>query len=56
MQETILAGFMSCNPPSQLSQDLAEWVEGSEHGVIFVSFGSIIKSSKMPGAKPQSML
>ena len=36
-----------------LPEGLKQWVEGAEHGVIFVSFGSIIKASKMPEAKRQ---
>jgi len=56
MPKTILAGFMSCHSPSPLPDDLAQWVEGSEHGVIFVSFGSVIKSSKMPEGKRKAML
>eukprot|EP00092_Neocalanus_flemingeri_P002760 GFUD01002955.1.p1 GENE.GFUD01002955.1~~GFUD01002955.1.p1 ORF type:complete len:304 (-),score=87.42 GFUD01002955.1:387-1265(-) len=56
MPKTILAGLMSCNPPNTLPQDLAEWVEGAEHGVIFISFGSVIKSSKMPEFKRQTLL
>ena len=56
MPNFILAGLMSCTPPGPLPSDLAEWVEGADNGVIFVSFGSVIKSSKMPEHKRQIQL
>merc|ERR1719369_604807 len=56
MPQTIFAGLMSCNPPGPLPQDLEDFIQGSEHGVIYVSFGSVIKASKMPEAKRQILL
>jgi len=56
MPNTIFAGLMSCNPSSPLPQDLEDFIHGAEHGVIYVSFGSVIKASKMPEAKRQILL
>ena len=28
--------------------DLKEWVEGAEHGVILMSFGTVVKPGMMP--------
>ena len=56
MPKTVLAGFMSCTAPAPLPPDMAEWVEGAEHGIIFVSFGSVIKASKMPESKRKLLL
>ena len=57
MPKTILAGFMSCTPAKPLPEDLETFIQGSgEHGVIFVSFGSVVKASKMPEAKRKAML
>ena len=54
--QTILAGLMTCAPAPRLSGDLATWVQGAEHGVILVSFGSVITASKMPEEKRIMML
>ena len=58
MPKTIMAGLMTCDPQAAapLPKNLADFVEGAEHGVIFVSFGSVLKSSKMPEAKRQLLL
>ena len=57
MPNTILAGLMSCRAnPKPLPDDLANFVESAEHGVIYVSFGSVIKASKMPEDKRKMML
>ena len=56
MPKTILAGFMSCPPAKPLPEDLETFIQESEHGVIFVSFGSVVKASKMPEAKRKAML
>eukprot|EP00092_Neocalanus_flemingeri_P022606 GFUD01024519.1.p1 GENE.GFUD01024519.1~~GFUD01024519.1.p1 ORF type:complete len:510 (+),score=97.85 GFUD01024519.1:201-1730(+) len=56
LPQTIFAGLMSCNPPSPLPQDLEDFVHGAEQGVIYVSFGSVIKASKMPEAKRQLLI
>lgn len=29
-------------------QDIADFVEGAEHGLIYMNFGSLIKSEHMP--------
>ena len=54
--QTILAGLMTCAPPPGLTGDLATWVKEAEHGVILVSFGSVITASKMPEEKRLMML
>lgn len=56
MPKTILASLMTCAPAKPLPENLREFVETAEHGVIFVSFGSVIKSSKMPEFKRQILL
>ena len=56
MPKTILAGLMSCRPAKPLPGDLEKFIRESEHGVIFVSFGSVVKASKMPEAKRKMML
>ena len=59
MPKTVMSGLMTCRPGAPLPKDLADFVEvpivfmiiywfdndsqGAEHGVIFVSFGSVIK-------------
>ena len=39
---------MSCKSGSVLDGELKSWVEGAEHGVIYLSFGSVVKASEMP--------
>jgi len=39
---------MSCTPGSGLEGELKSWVEGAEHGVIYLSFGSVVRASEMP--------
>ena len=57
MPNTILAGLMTCRAqPKPLPDDLATFVESAKHGVIFVSFGSVIRASKMPEDKRKMML
>merc|ERR1712037_124049 len=56
MPKTVMSGLMTCRPGAPLPKDLADFVEGAEHGVIFVSFGSVIKSSMMPEEKRQLLL
>ena len=41
-------GLMSCKAVSGLDGELKSWVEGAEHGVIYLSFGSVVKASEMP--------
>ena len=47
---------MSCRPALALPQDLLQFVQSAHHGVIFVSFGSILQASAMPEYKRQMML
>lgn len=42
---------MSCDEGKGLEGELKEWVEGADHGVIYLSFGSVIKSSEMPESR-----
>ena len=56
MPNSILAGLMTCQPPPPLPSDLASFVETAEHGVILVSFGSVLQASKMPEKKRLMML
>ena len=43
-------GLMSCKPGSSLGLEgeLKSWVEGAEHGVVYLSFGSVVRASEMP--------
>ena len=56
MPKTILAGLMSCRPAKPLPNNLEKFIRESKHGVIFVSFGSVVKASKMPESKRKMML
>jgi len=56
LPNTIQAGLMSCFPGSPLEGELKEWVEGAEHGVIYLSFGSVVKASKMPESRRQLLI
>ena len=56
MPQMITAGFMSCHPAKPLPEDLEKFINQSQHGVIFVSFGSVVKAAKMPEAKRKMML
>eukprot|EP00088_Acartia_fossae_P000321 TRINITY_DN10124_c0_g1_i3.p1 TRINITY_DN10124_c0_g1~~TRINITY_DN10124_c0_g1_i3.p1 ORF type:complete len:524 (-),score=91.72 TRINITY_DN10124_c0_g1_i3:413-1984(-) len=47
MPNVIKAGLMSCVPGSGLEGELKAWVDGAEHGVIYMSFGSVVKGSQM---------
>ena len=54
--QTIQAGLMTCSKPPPLTGELLQFVEEAQHGVVFVSFGSVIKASKMPEEKRLMML
>ena len=54
--QTIQGGLMTCSKPPPLTGELLQFVEEAQHGVIFVSFGSVIKASKMPEEKRLMML
>jgi len=56
MPNTIMAGLMTCNEAKPLPKDLKDFVENSEHGVIFLSFGSVVRASKMPEEKRKAIL
>jgi len=56
MAKTIMAGLMSCSPAKPLPEDLEKYINDSPHGVIFVSFGSVLQASKMPEPKRKAML
>ena len=51
-----MAGLMTCKPPQPLPDDLAAFVDSAKHGVILVSFGSVLQASKMPEHKRKMML
>lgn len=53
---TIMAGLMSCTPAKPLPEDLETFIKTAKEGVIFVSFGSVVKASKMPESKRKAML
>ena len=38
---TIQVGGLHAVPPKPLTGDLRKWIDGAEHGVIYVSFGSV---------------
>lgn len=44
-------GLMSCEPGRPLEGELKEWVEGAREGVIYLSFGSVLKASVMPESR-----
>jgi len=50
MPKTLLAGMMNCKPQNlePLPVDLKNWVEDAEHGVVLVSFGTVVQSSFNP--------
>merc|ERR1719402_1877011 len=45
MPKTLLAGMMNCKPQNvePLPVDLKNWVENAEHGVILISFGTVVQ-------------
>ena len=56
LPKTIMAGLISCSPPKPLQRDLEKFIKNSKHGVILVSFGSVLKASLMPETKWKMML
>jgi len=56
MPQTVQAALMSCRPQDPLPDHLKTFVDSAEHGVVFVSFGSVIKASKMPESKRLALL
>ncbi len=50
-------GMMNCRPPKKLPENLQAFMDsGSEHGVIYVSFGSVLKASQMSEDKRKLLL
>ena len=47
---------MSCRAAPPLPRHLLDFVQSAQHGVILVSFGSILQASAMPEHKRQMML
>ena len=47
---------MSCRAAPPLPRHLLDFVQSAQHGVILVSFGSILQASAMPEYKRQMML
>ncbi|XP_064089536.1 uncharacterized protein LOC135203627 [Macrobrachium nipponense] len=51
------AGGIHCHPAKPLPQDLQEWIEGSgEHGFIYFSLGSVVKSTDLPEKNRQMLI
>ena len=51
MPQSVQAALMSCGPTDPLPAELRTFMDDAEHGVIFISFGSVIKPSMMPESK-----
>ena len=43
----VTMGMMKCDLPPALPQDLQKFMDEAEHGVILVSFGSVVQASEM---------
>lgn len=43
-------------PPKPLPSDIQTFLDGAEHGAIYISFGSFMKSSDMPKEKFEAMI
>ena len=56
MAQTVMAGLMTCSAPGSLPPHLANWLDQADHGVVFVSFGSVITAAKMPEEKRRIMV
>ena len=59
MPKTLLAGMMNCKSKNQLEplpNELKDWVEGAEHGVILVSFGSVLQLHHITEEKRQLLV
>lgn len=42
--------------PKPLPEDIKSFLDGAEHGAIYISFGSFLRSSEMPKEKYEAML
>lgn len=43
-------------PSGALDQELRQWMDGAEHGVVFFSMGSLIRSDSMPAGMQDALL
>ncbi|CAG4945804.1 unnamed protein product [Parnassius apollo] len=55
-QNVIEVGGYHVANPKQLPEDLRKFIEASPHGVIYISFGSMLKAASMPRDKIDSIL
>ncbi|TRY74075.1 hypothetical protein TCAL_06710 [Tigriopus californicus] len=53
---TIFVGGIHCREGKALPKDIQKWMDEAEHGVIYVSFGSILTGSNMPLEKQQQLM
>jgi len=56
MPNVVRGGLMSCRPGNKLEGELKDWVEGAKDGVIYVSFGSVVKAHEMPEERRKLMI
>ena len=56
MPQVAHSALMGCSPASVLPDQLKTFVEEAEHGVVFISFGSVIMPSMMPESKRQALV
>jgi len=56
MPQTVHSALMGCTPANALPDKLKTFVEEAEHGVIFISFGSVIMPSMMPESKRKALV
>ncbi len=49
-------GMLNCKPAQPLPKDLENFVAGAEHGIIYVSFGTVFQSQFMSEASQQLFL
>ncbi|CAG4945796.1 unnamed protein product [Parnassius apollo] len=55
-QNVIEVGGYHVANPKQLPEDLRKFIETSQHGVIYISFGSLIRTAAMPRDKLETIL
>ncbi|XP_017492768.1 PREDICTED: UDP-glucuronosyltransferase 2B15-like [Rhagoletis zephyria] len=48
MDNMIFVGGLHINPPKPLPTDLQKFLDDAEHGVIYFSFGTVVKDTGMP--------
>ncbi|XP_026461576.1 UDP-glucuronosyltransferase 1-6-like [Ctenocephalides felis] len=49
-------GGIHVKKPKKLSKDLDDFISGAEHGVVYVSWGSMIRASTLPDEKRKALL